>query len=194
MKNIQDEKDLIEREWSNAKFIGSCFAGKGVRSIDEKDKSRKENERVEREELKMKVLHNYLNRSLGEEMAPETVTLPDGRQAEVVKRFKADSVEELADQLSASLSEEKDYHDLVIEAKEREVANRIQKIEEQRRLLFEKSRSDIRIDGSNRILGGREEAEAYLKRMENMRMENMNNSRRLLLPGESEETSDKQGS
>src|SRR5512135_63107 len=42
LNNVIDRNEEIERDWNNAKFIGSCFAGKGVRAIDEKDKIRRE--------------------------------------------------------------------------------------------------------------------------------------------------------
>lgn len=186
MNNIQDLREIMEREWSNAKFIGSCFAGKSVRSIDEKDKMRHEKERVEREENKMKVLHAYLNRISGAPDPPEIVTLPDGRMAEVTKRFRADSVEELAEQLSASLSGEKDYHDAIVEAKERELRERAAAIEEQKRLYFSRARTLNGVNAGSRVIGGKAEADAYLERMRALQKEQWERSRRLVRPGEGE--------
>lgn len=196
MNKIIDRKDDMEREWSNAKFIGSCFAGKGIRSIDERDKSRLEKERVDREELKMKVLYNYLNRVVGdEEEKAGTIILPDGRKAEVVHgsatdgKWRADSAEELAEQLSAALSGEKDHHDLVIEAKERELRERAVYIEQEMRKIHQ--RPGMNIDpneapelatGGTRVLGGKDMADAYLARMERLKLLQIEKSRRIFTP------------
>lgn len=175
-----DKRETAEREWAHAKFIGSCMAGKGVRPIEERDRARLETERVEREEKKIKVLHSYLNRSGGDKEGPQLMTLPDGRQAEVKKKFKAESADALAAELSAALSGEKDYHDLVIEQKEREFRDRHKNIEADRMKLMygsneasnkESGRSSAA--GASRILGGRQEADAYLRRMEELRLKQM---------------------
>jgi len=189
MNNIQDLRDSMEKDWSHAKFIGSCFAGKSIRSIDEKDKMRHEKERVDREEAKMLALHAYLNRLAGAPDPTETVRLPDGRQADVAKRFRADSVEELADQLSAALSGEKDFHDTVVEARERGLRDRAAAIEDQKRLYFSRPRVNDAQGGGSRIIGGRAEADAYLARMEAAKMHQLEMHRRVVSPGE-EETSD----
>ena len=195
MNNIQDMRDALERDWANAKFVGSCFAGKGIRSIDEKDKSRQEKDRVDREEEKMKVLHAYLNRISGAVDPAETVMLPDGRQAEVSERFRADSVEELAEQLSASLSGEKDFHDSVIEAKERMLRARAEAIEEGKRMLFTRARemNEPAPGGGSRVIGGKADADAYLRRMELLRQEQIERSRRAMVPGQEHEASDEGG-
>lgn len=165
LNNIYDNKDQSEREWANAKFVGSCMAGKGIRSIDEKDKMRHERERVEREELKMKVLRSYLNRTSSVEGLPvETVQLPDGRTAEVVNRFRADSAEELAKQLSAALNGEKDAHDLAVEAHFRKMQERVQEIEKERRKLISSSASKPS-DGSSYSVISKNEAEERIKRL-----------------------------
>lgn len=44
------------------------------------------------------------------------VVLPDGRRAEVVARFRADSVQELSLQLDAALRGDLDRHDLAVRA------------------------------------------------------------------------------
>lgn len=175
-----DRREVAEREWTNAKFIGSCLAGKGVRPIEEKDRARLETERVEREEKKIQVLHAYLNRSAGEDETPQLLTLPDGRKAEVKRKFKAESAEDLRDELSAALSGEKDYHDLVIEQKQREFRERHKQIEaSQMKLMYGSSESRVGRpgSGSSHILGGKAEAEAYLKRMEELRIKQMESVR-----------------
>lgn len=173
-----DRRETAEREWAHAKFIGSCFAGKGVRPIEERDRARLETERVDREEKKIKVLHAYLNRSTGEADGPQLMKLPDGRMAEVKRKFKAESAEELRDELSAALSGEKDFHDLVIEQKEREYRERHKSIEADRMKLMYGSRPNEAgrpsgAGGGSRILGSRKEAEEYLKRMEEVRVRQM---------------------
>ena len=172
-----DRRETAEREWAHAKFVGSCLAGKGVRPIEERDRARLETERVEREEKKIKVLHSYLNRTSGEGDAPQTMTLPDGRKAEVKRKFKAESAEELRDELSAALSGEKDYHDLVIEQKQREFRDRHKHIEADRmKIMYGSNESKAgrpMASGSSRILGGKNEAEAYLRRMEDLRVKQM---------------------
>jgi len=180
-----DRRETAEREWSHAKFIGSCFAGKGVRPIEERDRARLETERVERDEKRIKVLHSYLNRTAGEDDAPQYFTLPDGRKAEVKRKFKAESAEELRDELSAALSGEKDYHDLVIEQKQREFLDRHKSIESGRmKLMYGSSESKsgrTAASGASRILGGRQEADAYLRRMEEIRLSQMETAQKAIM-------------
>lgn len=184
LSRLLEEKDTMDREWSNAKFIGSCFAGKGIRAIDERDRSRREKERSDRDDLKMKVLYTYLNRGkTGEEGKLSHVTLPDGRQAEVTKKFQALSVEELADQLSAALSGEKDHHDLMIERKISQIQNIKKEMEGSNNKMYRGSSlrdngfdsTSLPLHGSSRILGGRDEAEAHLSRMRKIRDEFLSN-------------------
>lgn len=132
LNRIQDMKDGIEKDWQNAKFIGGCFAGKGMRTVEDRDRSRLERERQDREELKEKVLHAYLNRGGRRETSAPTVTLPDGRIAEVTGRFRADSAEELAQQLTMALNNEKDAHDIAIEEYEAKAKIRMAEIENEK--------------------------------------------------------------
>ena len=137
LNKIYDKKEEMEKDWAHAKFIGSCMAGKGIKAIDDKDKARQERERTEREDAKIKALKGYLNRSTLKDKVPvETVSLPDGRTAEVVGRHRADSAEELAKQLSSALSGEKDAHDLAVEAHFRRIKERQLEIEKERRQLI----------------------------------------------------------
>lgn len=140
VSNFIDKRDEMEREWANAKFVGSCMAGKGIRSIDERDRMRQERERVNLEEKKMSVLKSYLNRTVGDTTrSVETVSLPDGRTAEVVGRFRAESAQELASQLSAALNQEKDSHDLAVEAQIQKIRQRSFEIEKERRAMVSES-------------------------------------------------------
>lgn len=181
LNRLLDSRDRVEAEWSNAKFIGGCFAGKGMRTIEEKDKARKEKESLELQELKSKVLYRYLNRNAGpEDIAAKQISLPDGRMATVEKMFRAESVEELANQLSSALSDEKDYHDKVIEIKQKELQKRSNTIEKHRKNLWSRSAAideaaqsrSIPIGGGSRVLGGgRVEAEAHKSRWQRMDLE-----------------------
>jgi hypothetical protein len=171
LNHIIDRREEMEREWSHAKFIGSCFAGKGIRSIDERDRSRLEKERVDREELKIKVLHRYLNRTSASEDPEELIVLPDGRKASVTKKFKAETAEELAAEMSSAVSGLKDYHDLVIEAKQKEMRERAIMINRERMKMYSAPQLSPGVQSStgSRILGGKAEADAYIKRMQELR-------------------------
>jgi len=96
-----------EREWENAKFIGSCFAGKGLQKIYGQDTRRREAARTEKMERKDRLLRHVL---LGESLESSSA---DGA---VVKA--AHTVEELAHQLEADLKGEQDFHDRVVSAAE----------------------------------------------------------------------------
>jgi hypothetical protein len=139
LNNILDNKEKVEADWANAKFIGGCFVGKGMRSVEDRDRSRLERERTEREELKMKVLKNYLNRVVGEEKYTEQISLPDGRTAEVVGRFRAETAEDLAKQLTSALNNEKDFHDIAVENHRRQMVQRSLEIEKERSELLRKT-------------------------------------------------------
>lgn len=195
MNHIVDRHDEIERDWQNAKFIGSCFAGKGIRSLEEKDKNRREKERTEREDLKMKVLYIYLNRKVGKEVKdeePVPITLPDGRLAHVVKRFRAETAQELAQQLSSALSGEMDYHDMVIAAKEKQIRARSEEIEAQQKKFLSRPPLYPEIaGGGSRIIGSRAEAEAQLARMKALQAEQIQQARRTASPNR--ENSDDDG-
>lgn len=188
-----DRRDVMEREWQNAKFVGSCMAGKGIRSIDEKDRMRLEKERIDREEQKIKVLHTYLNRKSGIEEPKQKVQLPDGRFAEVVEgtqadgKFRAETAEELADQLERALAGEKDFHDLVIEAKERELRVRARAIKAAQQSFFQlppmspgsDSDSEENIGGlSTRVIGDKAIADGYISRMKALQAEQLKKASR----------------
>jgi len=181
LNRLLDNREQLEADWSNTKFMGGCFAGKGIRAVEEKDKGRKEKEKLDLYDLKTKVLFRYLNRDAGpEDVAPKQVTLPDGRMATVEKLFRAESVEELANQLSAALSDEKDYHDKVIEIKQKELRRRARSIDKYRKQLYARppildeaaESKSLPLAGGSRILGGgRVEAEAYRDRWQQIDLE-----------------------
>jgi hypothetical protein len=99
--------------------------------------------------------------------------------AQVEKKFQAISVDELAEQLSASLSGEKDHHDLVVDRKLREINTVREEQIEMGRRVYSRSESDsvfrasssIPISGASRIIGGKAEADAQLARMRKLQAE-----------------------
>lgn len=200
LNRMLDRREEMESQWSNAKFIGSCFSGKGVRAIDERDRARSERERVEREERKIEVLHDYLNRSVGKASKDQVIDLPDGRKAVVVRsgtqdgRWRADSAEELRDQLSSALNGEKDYHDLVIEAKERELMERARVLDGERTRMFGAPAAAVEgspvAGGGSMILGGREAHDAYVARIQAMRESQIRRASREDMGREAQQSSD----
>lgn len=169
LNRMLDFREESEKDWNHAKFIGSCFNGKGVRSVDQQDKAQKDIDRQKLDELRMKILHRYINKidEGDEEDIKEVITLPDGRKAKVEKRFQAKSYEELAEQLSSALSNEKDYHDMVIEDAMKKMEKRKQTIEHETLSLG--SQTLLNPEGGTRILGGKEEADKYLERLKKLR-------------------------
>ena len=192
MNRVQDQKERIERDWSNTKFIGSCMS-KGIRQIDEKDRSRAEKERTDLEDRKIQVLYEYINRvDPKSTREANLVQLPDGRQAVVEKRFMADTAEELADQLSSALSGEKDHHDMVIEKQMEKLQARSKYIEEQQRRVYSSPKIELPESksighGSSMIIGGQEEADSHMARIRELQFKQMESVRRISLDINSEE-------
>lgn len=181
MNEIIDKKDDTEISWNHAKFIGSCFAGRGMASIDEQDKARRNREQQEIEEKKMQILRAYIAQTDGKEIDSDegVVSLPDGRKATVEGRFKAESVEELAEQLSASLSGEKDWHDKIVEEHFRRERERQLALEKQNKQVAASQRNRVfeagePISGSSTVLS-RDSAEEYVKRMQALMINNAEN-------------------
>lgn len=174
LNQMIDRKEETEREWSNAKFIGGCMAGKAIRGIEDKDRSRLEREREDREEKKIEVLRDYINRTSGKAPPPILRQMDDGRVLEVVGKFAAETREELADQLSAALSGEKDMHDLIVEKHAEKFRATNAEIEKDRLRLLSSSASfsdagTSVAGGGSRVLRGREEADALVQRLASLR-------------------------
>lgn len=119
---FEDMSQRVEREWENAKFVGSCFAGKGVQKVYNQDNERRKKEQEERTSRKERLIRHVF-----EGLPLDQDTTKDGRLL-----ITAKTVEELADQVEKSLRGEKDFHDEVIEAWENR--NRAQ-VEERRQDL-----------------------------------------------------------
>lgn len=132
LNQYEDLKDAAEREWDNAKFIGSCFAGKEIRKIYNQDKDRRLKERQEKINRRDKVIRQVVLRESPEEAEVQ------GRYVMKVARTS----DELAAQLQQSLRGEQDWHDEVVareEARRREqIAERQQKL----RNLYEEKLKD----------------------------------------------------
>jgi hypothetical protein len=107
INHFEDLFEQMEREWENAKFIGSCFAGKGIQKVYNHDVDRRRKRKEDIIARKDAVIRLAL---YGEE--PSDRKKQQGHATMVV----AQTTEELAKQLQADLRGEKDWHDQVIEA------------------------------------------------------------------------------
>lgn len=112
---FEDQKEIAEREWENAKFVASAMAGKGMSKVHSQDRQRRKKDIEERSERKDRILRFAL---LGEPLDTES------RSGGVL--HVARTVEELSKQLAADLKGEKDWHDMVVENHERQVRDQAQ--------------------------------------------------------------------
>lgn len=115
LNHVEDRNEAQEREWENAKFIGSCFAGKGISKVYNQDQDRRRKEHEERISRKDRILREIL---LGEKQEANSLKIPGA--IVIAPR----TVEELTDQLEKDLKGEKDWHDLVIEQHEALIRSR----------------------------------------------------------------------
>lgn len=144
---FEDLAHTQEREWENAKFIGSCSAGKGIQKVYSRDTDRHRKEAEDRIARKDKVLRHILE---GRPMEDDK-TLRHGQVVQV-----AQTVEQLADQLEKSLRGEKDWHDEVVEAHEKRVADQFKQQQSQLREIAEASEKKFegkRLVGNSEIQG-----------------------------------------
>lgn len=126
LNHYEDTREMAEREWDNAKFIGSCFAGKEIQKIYNQDKERRRKEREQRLDRRDKLLRQVL---LGEDPEKET----HGGRHMIVAR----TVQELAKQLEANLRGEKDWHDEVMDAVHNNLMGEIQAKRDRTQALME---------------------------------------------------------
>jgi hypothetical protein len=147
LNSFEDMRDISEREWENAKFIGACYAGKSVSKVYSHDNRRRREEADARRSRKDHLLRHVI---LG---AP----LEDGieRKGDQIV-VSAKTVDELADQLQKSLKGEKDWHDEVVNAIEERVrlqhqqqADRLQSLTEENERLY----GDRRVIGTSTMEG-----------------------------------------
>jgi hypothetical protein len=113
----EDRNEEHDREWENAKFIGSCMVGKGIQKVYHQDTERRRKERDERLARKDRLLRQVY---MGESADDKAQQL----QGAVV--VAARSVDELAGQLEKDLRGEKDWHDQVVEAQEQRIRTNLQ--------------------------------------------------------------------
>ena len=119
---FEDRNDQHERDWENAKFVGSCMAGKGISKVYQQDTERREKDRDAKFARKDKLLREVL---LGEKSQDTT------KQGQAAVMTAAHTVEELATQLEMDLKGEKDWHDQVVENQERHMRANIEGRQEQ---------------------------------------------------------------
>jgi len=142
LNSYEDLKENAEREWEYAKFVGSCFAGKGISKIYNQDSDRRRKEQEERRFRKDVLIKHVL---LGEPIDKS------GRLEGAQVLVTAKTVEELASQLEKSLRGEKDWHDEVVAAKEEAARKHYEAKQDQLRKAAEERE---RIFGASLVLGG----------------------------------------
>jgi hypothetical protein len=141
--NIEDRNEGWEREWEHAKFVGSCFAGKGIQKVYSQDSRRRRQDREDRMTRKDKVLRQWV---LGEDVQDGVVKGPG--TVMMVPR----TVEELTTQLEKDIRGEKDWHDKVVEEHEQRVKAAYAQRREQ---LEQATRDNVAGFPERGVLGGR---------------------------------------
>lgn len=142
LNSYEDAKEVAERDWDYAKFVGSCFAGKGISKVYSHDIDRKRKEKDDRITRKEVLIRHVL---LGESLSRDDQI--QGSQVIVTAR----TVEALADQLERSLRGEKDWHDEVVAAAEAQMRQKEQDRQDKLRQMAEERESKY---GSNLLIGG----------------------------------------
>jgi len=140
----EDRNEQYERDWENAKFIGSCFAGKGLSKVYNQDNDRRRKEKEDRLARKDKLLREVV---LGEKTPEKTAVLP-GAVVTVPR-----TVEELADQLEKDLRGDKDWHDKVIEEHEKRIRENYQARQRQQE---EAAKESVIRFGNRNVVGSSE--------------------------------------
>lgn len=126
----EDMKDEAERHWDNAKFIGSCFAGKEIKKIYNQDKQRKKQEKRDRYVRKDQILQKVI---LGKDI--------EGQSGPIAGRIQiASTVKELTEQVRKSLAGEKDWHDEIVDRANEQAKRNMEREEKQRQEMFVKAR------------------------------------------------------
>jgi hypothetical protein len=138
----EDRNEQHERDWENAKFIGSCFAGKGISRVYNQDTDRRRKEKEERISRKDKLLRENV---LGEKVPEKTAVLPGA----VIMAPR--TVEELADQLEKDLRGDQDWHDKVVAEHERRVREQYQARQQQQE---EAAKENAVQFGGRNVFGG----------------------------------------
>lgn len=124
----EDIREQGERDWENAKFVGSCMAGKGISKVYRQDEERRRKDKEEKFARKDAILRHVL---LGEEMTA-------GKHKYGAPLAVARTEEELVDQLERSLRGEKDFHDLIVDAHEKHTRDQNEAQRQQLRDIVQK--------------------------------------------------------
>ena len=138
----EDRNEQHERDWENAKFVGSCFAGKGLSKVYAQDTERRRKDKEEKISRKDRLLRELI---LGEKTDAKTTVLPG------MEITTARTVEELADQLEKDLKGDQDWHDRVIAEHERRIKEGYKARQKQQEAIA--LDNDQRF-GSKNVLGG----------------------------------------
>jgi len=139
LNHYEDLHAQIEREWENAKFIGSCMAGKGIQKIYAQDDRRRKSERDAAASRKDRVLKHVI---LGEPL--------DEKKAARSAMIAARTVEDLAEQMRNDLKGEKDWHDEVVDLIEKRSQDEILKRREDLEAIIAASEAEF----NGRLLQG----------------------------------------
>jgi hypothetical protein len=138
----EDLHEKTERDWENAKFVGSCMAGKGIQKVYTQDTDRRQREKEERLARKDSVLRQVV---LGEKVVEK------GKQLHGAVLTGPHTVEELAQQLQSDLRGEMDWHDRVVEEHTNRIKRNIQSRQVQVQELNKKHEEEF--EGKN-LVGG----------------------------------------
>jgi hypothetical protein len=131
----EDMHEASEREWENAKFVGSCMVGsKGISKVNQQDGDRRQKEKEDKFARKDKILREVL---FGEKQDEKM------KQLHGAVLTGAHSVEELASQLEKDLRGEKDWHDRIIEQHETRIRQNMLGRQEQIRQLSQRHEQEF---------------------------------------------------
>lgn len=140
----EDLKTQQEANWENSKFIGGCFAGKGIQKIYDQDARRRKREKEEMWTRKDQLIRNVLfNEPL------EQNKRYGGAQVIIV----ASTVEELADQVEKSLRGEKDWHDKIVDEYESKIRQGVKNRESQLQELVASRHDSRSVEGETQLQG-----------------------------------------
>lgn len=135
----EDIRSRNEIEWDNAKFIGGCFAGKGIQKVYDRDSNRRKKDQEERFARKDRLIRHVL---FGEPLEVKKAIL----QNATIK--VASTVEELADQVERSLKGEKDWHDEMVAEYENKVKEGFTRKQEQLQNIVQNTKERSMSGGS----------------------------------------------
>lgn len=142
VNHFEDQNQVLEREWENAKFVGSCFAGKGIQRVYNQDINRRRQEMEDKITRRDKVLRHVF----------EGLDLEDGkvlRDGRVVMGPR--TLQELTDQMQRDMKGERDWHDQVVDSIENQIR---QKVAQRQQSMAELAAEHEKTFGDKPVLGG----------------------------------------